>query len=183
MPTVACPHCRSKLENAGSLSGQAVACPSCGGHFVMPSPVLPVAQPTRAPAINARPTAARRSTRRNATAEQIVGTGCLILGLIPIVLFVVSYATATPNRVYVSRSEFGNRWPLTVDSGEIECIDGFVLVFHHGGKTYQLNGAATARGYPAINPIWRDDPSIPGTKISIAPLIKRGLTLGASERK
>jgi len=82
------------------------------------------------------------------------------------------------HRVRVTESEYGDKWPLTVDSGEIECIDDYFIVFHvTNGKTYALNGAATSRGFPEIDPIWRDNPNLPGIKINIGPLIGRGLAL------
>ncbi len=45
MQSVACPYCRKLLANDGTLAGQAVACPLCGGQFRMP-PAGPAAQPT-----------------------------------------------------------------------------------------------------------------------------------------
>lgn len=75
------------------------------------------------------------------------------------------------SRVRVTRAEHGERWPLTVEEGEVECLPGGVFVFHHGGKTYALNGMAEGKGYADIRPIWRDDPTQPGLKISIGPLI------------
>ncbi len=44
MQSVACPYCRKLLANDGTLAGQAVACPLCGGQFRMP-PAVPAAQP------------------------------------------------------------------------------------------------------------------------------------------
>ena len=82
---------------------------------------------------------------------------------------------ASTRRVPVSREQFGEKWPLTVEKGEVECIDGFIAVFHHEGKTWALNGAAQSRGYPEIELIWRDNPSIPGFKINIGPLIDLAL--------
>jgi len=51
MQSVACPYCRNLLANDGSLAGQAVACPLCGGQFRMP-PAASAAQsvPQAAPA-------------------------------------------------------------------------------------------------------------------------------------
>lgn len=80
-------------------------------------------------------------------------------------------------RVHVSQSEFGDSWPLTVDSGEIECIDTYFMVFRSGGETYALNGLAKGQGYADITPIWKDNPKIPGAKMDISPLTMRGLAL------
>lgn len=82
------------------------------------------------------------------------------------------------NGVEVTESQFGNEWPLTVDSGFISCLNegGTKLaLFEHNGQTYQLNGAAQSRGYMSVNSIWKDNPNIPGAKMSIAPLINSAL--------
>lgn len=73
--------------------------------------------------------------------------------------------------VLVTRDSMGESWPLTVDQAHVECLDGRLAVVHANGMTYALNGTAKSRGYPAVDPIWRANPSIPGTKISIGPLI------------
>jgi hypothetical protein len=89
-----------------------------------------------------------------------------------------------PGRLRVSREEFGERWPLTVDAGELECRQkgagpaGRMVLFHAEGRTYAVNGTAiTHSGHPRIDPIWRDNPDIPGTKIPITPLLNAGLKL------
>lgn len=73
--------------------------------------------------------------------------------------------------VLVTRESLGDSWPLTVDQAHVECLDGRLAVVHANGTTYALNGTAKSRGYPAVDPIWRANPSIPGTKINIGPLI------------
>ena len=82
--------------------------------------------------------------------------------------------------VRVTRAEWGDDWPFTVDSGMVNCLDpkGNKLgaaVFIYSGKTYALNGYAQSRGYRNIRPIWRDNPDIPGTKINIGPMIDLAL--------
>lgn len=85
--------------------------------------------------------------------------------------------SACDNGNEVSASDFGDDWPFTVSSGEIKCIGSSAAVFIHGNTTYQLNGMAQNRGYAPIQPIWRDNPKISGTKVSIAPLLKAALAL------
>ena len=80
--------------------------------------------------------------------------------------------------VLVSAAEYGDRWPLTVSEARVELIGSSVAVLHAEGRTYALNGTAQSRGYPRIDPIWRNNPDIPGTKISISPLIQLALSLG-----
>lgn len=77
-------------------------------------------------------------------------------------------------RLTVTKAEYGERWPLTVDTAEVECLPGDRYVVHANGTTYGLNGLAMAGpdAYPSVRPIWRDDPNNPGSKVSIAPLIE-----------
>lgn len=80
-----------------------------------------------------------------------------------------------PNTAYVSRAHFGNNWPLTVPDGFVECKNGYIALFHRGGMTWALNGSAKTFGYPEIDPIWKDNPAIPGLKIAITPLLDLAL--------
>jgi len=93
-----------------------------------------------------------------------------------ILLFAATTAAANAERA-VSATEFGDAWPLTVQSGRIACIAPSAAVFIHNGTIYQLNGMASSRGYTSINPIWRDSPDIPGAKVNIGPLISAALAL------
>lgn len=81
----------------------------------------------------------------------------------------------------VSSDEFGADWPLTVDSGDLSCegSNGFgaVVFTDPDGNEYGVNGVAAGQGYSPIDPIWKDDPELAGLKISIGPLIDRGLSL------
>ncbi len=97
------------------------------------------------------------------------------------------------DRIYVSREEFGDKWPLTVEDGEIEGykyrvagVERKAVVFHTGGKTYAVNGGAIdQRKFPRIDPIWAEEPrselwiknNIPAIKKSIEPIISIGLGL------
>lgn len=86
----------------------------------------------------------------------------------------------------VSRSDFGDRWPLTVDEGVLVCSregSRVIVTFLVTGSTreYALNASAERQGFPPINPIWADDPryasSGAGIKIAITPLRSRALEL------
>jgi len=85
----------------------------------------------------------------------------------------------------VSQSDFGSNWPLTVSKGTLSCAplggDLGIVTFSENGKTYAVNGLAKGRakqnGWRAIDEIWKANPSVPGTKINIGPLIDRGLSL------
>lgn len=80
----------------------------------------------------------------------------------------------------VSRVEFGDAWPLTVERGTLLCIDQAV-VFSSGGVNYAVNGTAVQRasefGWRDIEAIWADNPTVAGLKKDIGPLIERGRAL------
>lgn len=81
----------------------------------------------------------------------------------------------------VSKEEFGDSWPLTVDSGYLECWKHNAVIFHSNGKTYAVNGTAIgwrrSEGWRDIEEIWADDPTPGYYKIDISPILDRGLTL------
>jgi hypothetical protein len=78
----------------------------------------------------------------------------------------------------VTKAEFGNIWPFTVDEGYVDCLGYKEVVFRTQGGQYSLNGqAASTKKYLPIDPIWRDNPQIEGTKIPIYSVIKKGLDL------
>lgn len=74
----------------------------------------------------------------------------------------------------IRADDFGDDWPFTVANGRVNCFKGgYALVFKPDGRmSYALNGGAKADGYPAIDPIWRDNPDAPGTKINLLPAIE-----------
>ncbi len=73
--------------------------------------------------------------------------------------------------------DLGSEWPFTVASGTLKCTDN-AITFTADGKTYGVNGTATGReNLPPIDPIWKPNPDIPGTKVNIGPVIFRGLDL------
>jgi RNA polymerase subunit RPABC4/transcription elongation factor Spt4 len=90
------------------------------------------------------------------------GTALLIMVGLAIVVGTLTGnedSNQTRSKVTVSADNYGDHWPLTVDSGFLTCTDGQSLVFHHGGKEYAVNGFASSRGYEPIEPIWRIAPS------------------------
>ena len=84
-------------------------------------------------------------------------------------------ADLAANERQVSRADFGNDWPLTVESGVLACEGAGAVTFTTGGTTYAVNGLAQ-RTYPEIDAIWADAPGPPPKK-NIGPLIDRGLAL------
>jgi hypothetical protein len=89
--------------------------------------------------------------------------------------------TAGGNAERISRADFGNDWPFTVEEGTLGCDDsqgGPAVTFEAAGTVYGVNGFAKTYGYKDIEPIWRDssDP-LAGPKVNIGPIIDRGLEL------
>ena len=84
----------------------------------------------------------------------------------------------------ITKSDYGSEWPLMVDKAELHCEFNMVWV-EAGGYAYPVNGSAIAlleRLHPDLNirgiePIWLPNPSIPGARVSIGPLIFDGLKL------
>lgn len=154
MALVECPEC------GGEVSDAAESCPHCG-H---PDPAGDEAEPEG------------QDTARGC-AYLFGGSAVALL----IALMLAGSCAEDPHRTEVSSTSVSYEWPLTVESGELECLRGSAVVFHGGGNTWAVNGAAQARDYPEIDPIWRDHPDPPGgvegLKVSIGPLLDHGLTL------
>jgi hypothetical protein len=81
----------------------------------------------------------------------------------------------------VTRAEYGEDWPLTVARGILSCHStggGAVVFTAPDGTVYWVNGhGSTVPGAKDIEPIWRDSPEPYIPKVSIGPLIDRGLEL------
>lgn len=102
--------------------------------------------------------------------RRIAGVGIIAMSLLA--------GITTAFGVEISEVEYGDRWPFTVASGDLECVTPSKVIFRAGGRTYAVNGTAGADNrFANIRPIWKDNPEIPGTKINIGPVINQGLTL------
>jgi len=72
---------------------------------------------------------------------------------------------------------YGEKWPFTVDKGALFC-KGDAIYFGAYGKFYALNGTAAARfKYPYPHKIWKDNPAMPGTKMSTLDLPDKARSL------
>lgn len=92
-------------------------------------------------------------------------------------VFVQSQGEDTHSK-HVDRAGHPGTWPLTVDSGTLECIDGTKITIKVNGTRYALNGLARSdSSLPDFEPMWADDPSSPGLKMSVGPLIAEGQQL------
>lgn len=81
----------------------------------------------------------------------------------------------------ITRSQFGADWPFTVEKGKVHCYQGRVT-FESNGTIYAINGLAMTEarhgnGWKDVAPIWLPNPKIPGTKIGIGDIIKKGQSL------
>jgi hypothetical protein len=82
----------------------------------------------------------------------------------------------------VGRSDLGKAWPLTVESGELNCegSDGVgQATITVDGTTYALNGLAKSNdSNEDVQAIWAEDKKLGmGLKKDIGPLIDRALEL------
>lgn len=87
----------------------------------------------------------------------------------------------------VSPENLDATWPLTVPWAQIDCMwrnipgqdrRAMVWVVAPDGQSYAVNG--TARSFlnmSPLDPIWADNPAIPGTKVNMGPLLSAGLLL------
>lgn len=85
--------------------------------------------------------------------------------------------------IQVHRSQFGDKWPLTVEYGTIFCLGNRAVIFRApDGKDYALNGPAIQMGYQRItpnHPIWRNGTKYGDvqTKVDLGVLTAVGLKL------
>jgi Protein of unknown function (DUF2511) len=81
-----------------------------------------------------------------------------------------------PHSGYISQLSWANGpWPFTVADGIVTCVLEWpvqVHTFTSNSASYALNYAAQATGrYRPVDTIWRQDPSNPGFKISLASIV------------
>jgi hypothetical protein len=90
-------------------------------------------------------------------------------------------AVATTPPGYISESTWTEgQWPFTVPEGVLMCITkGFIpqVTFNVNDVMYAVNGAARLGGFADPTAIVRDSAVIPGTKVDVGPVLRRGLAL------
>lgn len=109
-------------------------------------------------------------------------SGCTVLVGVPVLLIIVGIVWnlitgGVSDGKHVTPSDYPGTWPLTVQSATIGCQQGRDVYVQVGSIRYALNGTAKADGYDSVDPIWADDPSMPGLKMDIAPLRTSALAL------
>ena len=80
--------------------------------------------------------------------------------------------------VRVSRGQFGEEWPFTVEVGVLRGRGRGSVTFRARGEEYAVNGVAKGQGFKDIDAIWANDAET-GWKKNIGPVIERGLELCA----
>ena len=77
-----------------------------------------------------------------------------------------------------SADEFGQAWPLSIESGVVTCIGGKDVAIGHeialftvDGTTYGLNQDALDANYPDLEAFRIDNPAIPGVRLDLGTLI------------
>ncbi|MDB1088023.1 DUF2511 domain-containing protein [Streptomyces sp. ACA25] len=86
-------------------------------------------------------------------------------------------STPQDTGLHVTRADFGDEWPFTVDVGLLSCEEvpgSLAVLFTHDGITYSVNGPATMwaaeNGWADKRPIWSDSPEDGVTKIPTVAL-------------
>ncbi len=120
----------------------------------------------------------RRRTKASGAkqSETLASVGAVLVVFVFSAIAVLRYGGAPYVEKSVSRAAMGDRWPLTVPSGEVRAYrHDMRITFVHGGQEYGLNGIARggAWGYPKIEAI-----TAPGR--SAADLLPIGLALQQS---
>lgn len=120
---------------------------------------------------------AASSPRRPYSPRLVILLGIVFVALVVVIVWSQSQNQPAPAPGYVSRAMLGDDWPLTVEEGQLRCIEQAVTIVVDG-TAYALNGVALQRDTSRdITPIWADNPTVEGLKKDLGPLIERGLAL------
>lgn len=97
-------------------------------------------------------------------------------------LLATPLALAAPPKL-ISAEDFGDAWPFVPEEMHLQCLPGNAVVVTdpETGRMYGLNGAASGKarqlGLEPLENVWAESTSIPGTRISVGPVINAGLKL------
>ena len=69
----------------------------------------------------------------------------------------------------LKKSNFGNKWPFKPDVVTIWKVGVYAVIVHRYNG-YALNGMAKNAGFLDLDPIWKANKRIPGTKKSLQPI-------------
>lgn len=91
-------------------------------------------------------------------------------------------ALAAPPQL-ISAEDFGDAWPFVPEEMHLQCLPGKAVVVTdpETGRMYGVNGAASGKarqlGLESLSAVWRENPRVAGTKVSVAPVIEAGIAL------
>lgn len=112
--------------------------------------------------------------RKPTTKDKLIGIG-LFIGLC---IIITNSIGAGERPGAVSKEQFGEDWPLTVDTAELDCLhDGARVVTIPGGGVFGLNGKAFNSGYSSADYYLKPHPQFSDIKASTAQLIEHAGTL------
>jgi hypothetical protein len=69
-----------------------------------------------------------------------------------------------------TKEDIGDKWPLKPEKVRILVSREKAIFVIHKNKRYALNGTARALNGRDLEPIWLDNPDVPGAKMSLGPL-------------
>ena len=81
-------------------------------------------------------------------------------------------------RGWITAADYGERWPFTVDAGQLQCFPGKKVVFIADETSCAVNGVAKSDGrWKASDSIWRHPRVIPKGGLAISDIIAKGLQM------
>lgn len=92
-------------------------------------------------------------------------------------------SAAQADQDLIDAESFGSPWPFTFEEAYVACHAGqaVTVMDANSGRMYPLNGTARHKasqlGLEPLEPVWRDNPDLPGTKVDVGPVIEKGLSL------
>lgn len=102
----------------------------------------------------------------------LASLGCAVIVLIIVIMVMMQ---SKPGGRHLTRADFGDRWPLTVEEGTVR-REGPCILFETNGTTYAVNGTArTMKRWADIHEIWAPAPD--GLRKDISPIMDAGEAL------
>lgn len=102
---------------------------------------------------------------------------------ISVAALLLASAGANAGQELVNVEDYGLQWPFTMPEAYLMCLDGNAVAAMdpESGVMYAVNGAASSKASRlALEPltsVWRENPELPGTKISVSTMVEKGLQL------
>jgi len=103
--------------------------------------------------------------------------------VVSMLMAATAFTAAASGIALINEDQFGADWPFTKSEMHLSCLPGNAVVVMDvdTAAMYPVNGPANQqakrRGMEPLNNVWRDNPEIAGTKVSISPVLERGLRL------